>query len=408
MSRPRCRLHVPFAIAGWLLAAVCPAELAYQGVSLAGAEFGEGALPGTYGTHYIYPGQSEVDYFLSRDMNVIRLPFRWERLQQTLHGAFDATEQSRLQGFVEATTAKGAFVILDPHNYARYHGQLIGSEAVPHEAFADFWRRLALLFKDNPRVLFGLMNEPHDMPTEQWRAAANAALAAIRGAGATQLVLVCGNGWSGGHSWAQNWYGTPNAVAMLEVVDPGDNFAFEIHQYLDADSSGTSSTAVSTTIGSQRLAGVTAWLRQHGHRAFLGEFGGAGDAISLAAIGDQLDHLEAHADVWLGWCWWAAGPWWGDDYFLLLRPPAGGQDRPQLAALRPHLPLRPPLLDYHSASQVITFPSRAGYRYLLQSSGDLRAWADEGAPHPGTGAVMTLPAAPSAPLRFFRLQVTRP
>ncbi|HKQ38843.1 MAG TPA: hypothetical protein VJ063_12250 [Verrucomicrobiae bacterium] len=35
------------------------------GVNLAGAEFGENTLPGTYNQNYIYPTSSEVDYFLS-------------------------------------------------------------------------------------------------------------------------------------------------------------------------------------------------------------------------------------------------------------------------------------------------------------------------------------------------------
>ena len=63
----------------------------------------------------------------------------------------------------------------------------------------------------------------------------NGAIAAIRKAGASNLILVPGNGWTGASSWTQNWYGTTNATAMLNIKDPGNNFAFEAHQYLDAD-----------------------------------------------------------------------------------------------------------------------------------------------------------------------------
>ena len=166
---------------------------------------------------------------------------------------------------------------------------MVGSEDVPNVALADVWTRLADAFKDNPRVIFGLMNEPHGMPTEQWKDAANAGIAAIRGTKATNLILVCGNGYSGGHSWAGDWYGTPNAKAMLEIKDPGNNFAFEIHQYLDPDSSGTKPIAVSANIGSERLAGVTRWLRENKRRGFLGEFASAVDAASLAAL-DDMSH----------------------------------------------------------------------------------------------------------------------
>ena len=38
--------------------------------------------------------------------------------------------------------------------------------------------------KDNDRVIFGLMNEPNTMATEQWGAAAQGAINAIRATGA--------------------------------------------------------------------------------------------------------------------------------------------------------------------------------------------------------------------------------
>ena len=111
-----------------------------------GAEFAPSMLPGTYGTHYTYPTAASVSYFQSRGMNLVRLPFLWERLQPTLQQPFDATELGRLKAFVTPVTASGMTVMIDPHNYARYRGQLIGSAAVPDAAFADFWARLAREF----------------------------------------------------------------------------------------------------------------------------------------------------------------------------------------------------------------------------------------------------------------------
>ncbi|GAA5159332.1 glycoside hydrolase family 5 protein [Viridibacterium curvum] len=310
--------------------------LLYRGVSLAGAEFGEGSLPGTYNTHYVYPNQGEVDYFLGKKMNVARLPFRWERLQPNLNTAFDSTELGRLDTFVVAATAKGMNVVLDPHNYARWYGNLVGSSGLPNSAFADFWSRLAARYKSNPRVIFALMNEPHDMSTETWLSAANAAIAAIRAAGASNLILVPGNAWTGAHSWSQNWYGTANASVMLGVVDSGNNYAYEVHQYLDGDSSGTSASCNSTTIGSERLANFTSWLKTNNRKGFLGEFAGGNNATCQAAIGNMLSHLESNKDVWIGWTWWAAGPWWGSYMFTL--EPSGSTDAPQMSWLAPYLP----------------------------------------------------------------------
>lgn len=50
-------------------AAPAPTGLSWRGVSLAGAEFGEGSLPGTHGTHYIYPSVASVAYFKAKGMN---------------------------------------------------------------------------------------------------------------------------------------------------------------------------------------------------------------------------------------------------------------------------------------------------------------------------------------------------
>jgi endoglucanase len=311
------------------------AGVQWRGVSLAGAEFAPEQLPGTYNSHYVYPGAGSVAYFKTKGMNTVRLPFLWERLQPTLNQAFDSAELARLTGFVQQVTATGVTVLLDPHNYARYRGKLIGSSDVPHAAFADFWSRLANQFKDNDKVMFGLMNEPHDMPTEQWLSSANAALAAIRATGARQVVTVPGNAWTGAHSWLENWYGTPNGTVMKGIVDPGRNMVFEVHQYLDADSSGTRDTCVSATIGVERLGAFTGWLRSNGYRALLGEFGGAANDTCNKAVDNMLRYIEGNADVWSGWTWWAAGPWWGNYMYSI--EPSGAADKPQMGVLHPHL-----------------------------------------------------------------------
>jgi endoglucanase len=138
------------------------AGVTFTGVNLAGAEFTENRLPGTYNADYTYPTTAEVDYFITRKgITTIRLPFRWERLQRSLNGPFDAAELARLQNIVSYANGKGAFVIIDPHNYGKYFNNVIGSPQVPIAAFNDFWTRLANLYRTNSRVIFGLMNEPN-------------------------------------------------------------------------------------------------------------------------------------------------------------------------------------------------------------------------------------------------------
>jgi endoglucanase len=310
------------------------------GVNLAGAEFGQQNLPGTYEMDYVYPSASDIDLYADIGMNTVRLPFRWERLQQALNQELDAVELERLTATVAyATEQRELNLILDPHNYARYTSEgvegIVGVD-VDVAAFADFWRRLAQQFASNSRVMFGLVNEPNTMATETWLGAANAAIAAIREVGAQNLILVPGNGWTGAHSWFQSYYGAPNAGVMSGIVDPGNNFVYELHQYLDGDSSGTLPTCVSESIGAERMQQVTTWLRERGARGFLAEFGAPGNGLCLKGLDQLLGFVSQNSDVWLGWAAWAGGPRWGDN-LLSVQPLANGKDRPQLVVMRRHL-----------------------------------------------------------------------
>ncbi len=311
-----------------------PDPLPFTGVTLAGGEFGvkRPGQPRVYGKDYVFPSPAEVDHFAGLGMNVIRLPFLWESLQPALGKPLDAAEMARLAAVVRTITSRGCVALLDPHDFARHFGRPIGGPDVSAADFADFWRRLAPPFAADDRVWFGLVNEPHDLPADHWLAAANAAIAAVRGAGAPNLILVPGVAWSGAHSWAASG----NAVTMLGVVDPADRTVFEVHQYLDHDSSGTTPEVVGPTAGRDRLAGFTDWCRSHHKRAFLGEFAAADGPVGRAAVDDMLRAMEDAPDVWTGWAWWAAGPWW-KDYMFSIEPRPGRPDPPQVAWLRPHL-----------------------------------------------------------------------
>jgi endoglucanase len=302
----------------------------HMGINLAGGEYGDAG--GQYGTNYIYPGHDSIDYYASKGMDVVRLPFLWERVQPTMNGALDANELQRIDDFVDYANSKGMKVILDVHNYGSGFGNLIGSPGTPDSAFADLWGKLAGHYADNPNTIFGLMNEPHEQSAEQWLGSANAAIAAIRDAGATsQEILVPGTHWDGAWSWTTS----DNAKVIGKgIVDPANNFAFEVHQYLDSDGSGTHADVVSTTVGAERLKEITTWAEATGNKLFLGEFGVAQDQKSLAALDQMLSFAQAHSNVWQGGTYWAGGPWWGD--YKYSAEPNQGVEKAQIAVLQNH------------------------------------------------------------------------
>ncbi len=308
-----------------------PTTTFLRGVDLAGAEFGSNTLPGTVDQNYTYPTASELDYYRSKGLNLIRLPFRWERLQRELYAPLDANDLGRIDTFVAAARARNMYVILDPHNYARYHGQLIGTSAVPNAAFADFWGRVAAHYQGETAIwAYGLMNEPHDTGG-LWPAAAQAGVDGIRAYDPTHTILVPGDGWSGAAHWA-------DANTDLAVNDPAANLIYEAHQYFDSDGSGTYRQAYDQdgaypSIGADRLKPFTDWLIARNARGFIGEFGVPDNDPRWLVVLDQF--LTAMDNAGLSGTYWAGGPWWGNDPLAI--EPRSGQDRPQLPILVKHL-----------------------------------------------------------------------
>lgn len=301
-----------------------------RGVNLSGAEFGAQNVPGTYGKDYTYPTPQELDYFKSKGMQVIRLPFLWERMQPQLGGPLDPVELARMDTFVAECRQRGLQVILDAHDYGRYKGQLIGSAAVPDSAFQDFWAKLAQHYANEPAIYaYDLCNEPHDTGG-LWAAAAQSGDDGVRQYDRNHLVMVEGDGWAGAWTWAEN---NPN----LNVQDPTGKLMYEAHQYFDKDGSGTyqqsyDASGAYPTIGVDRLKPFVQWLQQRHAQGFIGEYGVPdNDPRWNTVLDDTLTYMDQQH---LGGTYWAGGPWWGN--YALGVDPRNGQDRPQMAVLQKH------------------------------------------------------------------------
>ena len=324
-----------------LALAVCTVQTAdaadtsssYKGVNIAGGEFTPDRLPGVYDRDYTYPDPQSIAYFAAKGMNTIRVPVLWERIQPRLGSELDGEEMARLDGVIDRAASRGMRVIFDVHNYAAYRGSMIGTTKVPTTALGDLWRRIAQRYKDKETVVFGLMNEPNNLRTETWLEAANMAIADIRATGAKNLILVPGNGWSSARSWVDSDYGTPNGEVMLNVKDPANNFAYEVHQYFNSDFTGTAGDCRSSDIGIATLTPFTEWARKHRQRGFLGEMGVGAGSTCLDALDRVLRFMAENDDVWIGWTYWAGGAWWPSDYFTSIQP-SDGKDRPQMTILQ--------------------------------------------------------------------------
>ena len=211
------------------------------------------------------------------------------------------------------TQTKGLYAIIDAHNYGRFYNVPMSDNV----AFQTFWQNLAGNFSSNPNVLFDTNNEYHDMDQQAVVNLNQAAINGIRAAGATtQPILVEGNAYTG----AWTWVSSGNGASLLGLTDPSNNIIYEMHQYLDQDGSGTSPDCVSPTIGAERIADATQWLRDNGKKGFIGEYAGGNNPTCQSAVQGMLATMAQNADVWTGATWWAAGPWWGS-YMFSLEPP---------------------------------------------------------------------------------------
>lgn len=310
------------------------------GVSLAGGEFGvdNGAFcnraPGTYGRDYAYPSEQTISYFASRGLGLLRIPFRWERLQPELGQPLQSAELARLRQVAACAADNGAAVILDMHNYGRYRLSLFGKPRtvviderlgkdvpVTRAYFADAWRRLAEAFAGVDAIAgYGLMNEPHDMGQSNWKAISQAAVDAVRTTDDDTVLLVAGNAWSNAHRFVE----ANGLKAWIE--DRANRVMYEAHCYLDADASGKYRRSFADELrddpdllsrGVRRFAIFRDWCRRNDATGFVGEFGIPGAGAGWRDVLERL--LKALCETSMSACYWAAGEWW-HDYPLSVQP----------------------------------------------------------------------------------------
>jgi endoglucanase len=306
------------------------------GVCLSGLEDGD-RFPGTPGVDYAIPTAAEYQYFHSKRLNMVRLPFSWERIQPVLNGSLDPTIVSILQSQLAIAATLDITVLLDCHSYARYNGSVINGTdgAVTDQHFADLWRRMAEVFRGSKGLHgYDLMNEPHDMPSLYvWPQAAQAAIAAIRSVDKTTPIHLEGNEWSAARSWTEQNPGFP-------LSDPSNLIVYSAHCYLDRDNSGThfvwdEEAAHGTTIhtGEERLADFVNWVNNHSVAGHVGEMGiGYDNENWFIALNLSMAVMAANN---LQFTYWAGGPFFAD-YPMGVDPDRQSgliQDRRQMAVL---------------------------------------------------------------------------
>lgn len=93
----------------------------------------------------------------------------------------------------------------------------------------DVWKKLSTHYQSKPKVIFGIMNEPHDITIKIWVNVLQNVVDGIRQSGSTQHdLLLPGNNWSHLKTFAQDY-----SAGMSSIKNPDGSqtgLLFEIHQ----------------------------------------------------------------------------------------------------------------------------------------------------------------------------------
>jgi len=175
-----------------------------------------------------------------------------------------ANYQAAIGGFVDRLNAAGLYVILDLHSNAPGTAKALDQKPMADRDHSPaFWAGVAGHFKDRPAVVFDLYNEPYPdsnhNTTAAWTcirdggtcpgvpftaAGSQEMVNAIRGAGATNVVLV------GGPQYA----GVVDRWTEFKPADPAGQLAASIHIYYNNPADGVGAVLSAVLLGRDHRA----------------------------------------------------------------------------------------------------------------------------------------------------------
>jgi endoglucanase len=162
--------------------------------------------------------------------NVIRLPvldsFWFGRGRGALKQNDAEAYRAIADKVIKIAAGKGGYVVFDLHRYL-----------TPDASCVAFWKDAAARYKNNPAVLFDILNEPHDTTWPVWRnggtvqtkggtiqsVGMQALVDAVRGTGAKNLIV------AGGLSYAFDLTGIVKGYALND--DDGNGIMYATHFY---------------------------------------------------------------------------------------------------------------------------------------------------------------------------------
>lgn len=274
---------------------------------------------GLQGDYMTIPTASQMAYYGSKGLKLIRLPFRWQRAQPILNGELDPTYIGYLDSLISTAAANGMKVILDMHNYGQYvtDSVYIGSSGVSYAAYQNAWKRLAEHFNSHPNAsaiyAYDIMNEPKPGMTT-WATAAQYGVNGVRESDTTRFIMIEGNSWSSAQGWPLKNQG------LLGVTDPQKKIIYSAHCYFSAGGNDIyqsyDAEKAYPNLGVDKVAPFVEWCKVNNVHGHIGEYGvPKSDPRWHEVLRNFLRYLQDN-DI-SGTCW---GGGFGPSYSLSLEP----------------------------------------------------------------------------------------
>jgi hypothetical protein len=309
-----------------------PRETKMLGINLASAS--GGTNPGVLGTNYRYPKNEDLYYFNAKGIKLIRLPFRWKRIQSEPNATLVAADINAMLAVVKEAERLGMWVMPDMHDYLEYSRNDTLFEVgvagyrtwrastnswggwnsldyigITKEHFADAWTRLVDAFADCSNIWgYDLMNEPKGVDINILRDNYQTVIDAIRTKDTEAYIVVEGKNYASAAGWSAS-------DELKNLTDPANKLIYQAHCYFDNDASGTYDASYDAEVGSnfnvykQRLDPFINWCTTNGKIGMIGEFGvpynGASQSdprymVLIDSVFSYLKQKQVTATYWCG------------------------------------------------------------------------------------------------------------
>ncbi|MBC8139937.1 MAG: cellulase family glycosylhydrolase [Armatimonadetes bacterium] len=128
-----------------------------RGVNIMGYEYSP------QGDHVVATVSTALDW----QGNVLRIPISQDYWMG--YGADSKEYRKAIDSVIRKATARNCYVIIDLHwSDAGKWGENHGQHNMPDDNTAIAWANIATRYKNNPNVLLGIYNEPHDIEWSLW------------------------------------------------------------------------------------------------------------------------------------------------------------------------------------------------------------------------------------------------